>query len=354
MCAGAATDHEATTYEEAYEKLRKGLAVLVREGSASKNLEAIISGVVKNGTDTSRMAFCTDDKHLADIRREGTIRCNIEKAVRIGMDPVKAIQMATINAAHIYGLKWLGAIACGYRADIVILDDLSRFNVHSVYKDGVSVSELRDVERMTYRSELISSVNFATLDKNAFAIPPRDKYSVIGVIENQIITEKITMTHDEILKGLSEGTVRKIAVVERHKKTGFHACAYISNYGLEHGAIASTVAHDSHNIIIVGDNDRDMLLAAEELKRIHGGYTIVSDGVVADSLPLELAGLMSTLSAEEFIPRLDRIIKKAFSMKVNPGIDPFITLSFMALPVIPQVRITDCGLFDVEKFAFIE
>ena len=353
VTAGVNTDHESISYNEAVEKLRCGMAVLVREGSASKNLKAIIRGTVENGIDTSKMAFCTDDKHLADIRKEGTIRANIRKAVGLGLSPVKAIQMATINAANIYGLKKTGAIACGYKADIVVLDDLKDFNVLEVYKDGIAFENIPEPVNIQYNKNLLSSVNTAYIDEKTFNIPIQYSYSVIGIIENQIATAKLDMSHRRIEKGMAEGTVRKIAVIERHHAKEFHACAYISGYGLKHGAVATTVAHDSHNIIVIGDNDSDMLRAVEVLKRINGGYVIIKDGEEIASLPLELGGLMSLKSADEFIPMLDDIIQKAYDMGVNKNIDPFITLSFMALPVIPEIRITDCGLFDVTKFDFI-
>ena len=354
VCSGVKTDHESVTYGEAAEKLRCGMAVLVREGSASKNLEAIISGAVKNNIDTSNMAFCTDDKHLADIRREGTIRFNVKKSVELGLSPIKAIQMATINAARIYGLKNIGAVACGYKADLVVLDDIEKFNVLDVYKDGVPVSEINTDCDAVYDESMLKSVNPAPLKADAFDIPKKDEYSVIGIVDNQILTEKLRMSGEEISKGLQDGTVRKIAVVERHHATGNSATAYITGYGLSHGAVATTVAHDSHNIIIIGDNDEDMKIAVDELKRVNGGYTIVKEGRVVDTLPLELGGLMSMKSADEFIPMLDKIIATAYEMGVNRNIDPFITLSFMALPVIPKIRITDCGLFDVETFSFTE
>lgn len=354
ICSGVQTDHESVTYEEAVEKLRCGMSVLVREGSASKNLEAIISGVVKNGTDTFNMAFCTDDKHLADVKKDGTIRYNIKKSVELGLSPIKAIQMATINAARIYGLKNIGAVACGYKADIVVLDDIKTMKINDVYKDGVRVSELKSKPYMKFDKILFNSVNAAPLSENSFVIPEKGEYTVIGIVENQIITKKLTMSGEEVSKGIKNGTVRKIAVIERHHATGNVAAAYISGYGLKHGAVATTVAHDSHNIIVIGDNDIDMKLAAEQLEKIHGGYTIVKDGKVIDSLPLELSGLMSVKSADEFIPMLDRIINTAYEMGVNRNIDPFITLSFMALPVIPEIRITDCGLFDSANFSFIK
>ena len=353
VTAGVHTDHESITYEEAAEKLRCGMAVLVREGSASKNLEDIIKGVAESGIDTSRMAFCTDDKHLADIRKEGTVRANIKKAVRLGLPAIKAVQMATINAANIYGLKKTGAVACGYKADIVVLDNLEDFNVIEVYKDGRAFEDIPEPLNIKYNQNLLKSVNVGEIDEKAFKIPIQYKYSVIGIIENQIATTKLELSHRQVEKGMSDGILRKIAVIERHHSRNYHACAYISGYGLKHGAVATTVAHDSHNIIVIGDNDKDMLKAVEVLKRVNGGYVIVKDGEEAGVLPLELGGLMSLKSADEFIPELDRIINKAYEMGVNKNIDPFITLSFMALPVIPEIRITDCGLFDVTKFEFI-
>lgn len=354
VCGGIATDHESVTFEEAIEKLRCGVALLIRDGSASKNLETIIKGIKENNISTSRLAFCTDDKHLADIRKEGTISSNIRKAVKLGLSPVKAIQIATINAAVIYGLKHIGAVACGYKADMVVLDDLEEVKIHTVFKDGISVNEISQPDQINYSIKLLNSVNPAPLPENAFEIPKKEEYSVIGIVKNQIMTKHIKMTHQQIEEGLLNGSVRKIAVIERHHSTGHFSCAYITGYGLKHGAVGTTVAHDSHNIIVLGDNDNDMYKAVEELKRIKGGYTIISDGKTEGSLPLELGGLMSMKNADEFIPMLDSIIKRAYELGVNPDIDPFITLSFTALPVIPEIRITDCGLFDSEKFVFVK
>lgn len=352
-CGGIHTDHESVTFEEAAEKLRCGIAVLVREGSASRNLEAIVRGLVASGMDTSRLAFCTDDKHLADIRKEGTISSNIRRAIALGLPPMQAIRMATINAAQIYGLPHIGAVACGYRADMVVLDDLNTVTIHEVYKDGIPITDLPERQPDHYSSQLMDSVHIAPLTEDTFFIPIQETYDVIGIVQHQIVTEHLRMTHQEVEAGLTDGTIRKIAVIERHHATGYHACAYVKGYGLRHGAVGTTVAHDSHNIIVVGDNDADMKAAVEELVRIKGGYTIVSDGKVVDTLPLLLGGLMSTLSADAFIPRLDAIIQKAYDSGVDKDIDPFITLSFTALPVIPSIRITDQGLFDVEQFRFL-
>ena len=223
-----------------------------------------------------------------------------------------------------------------------------------VFKDGVPLEEISKPKQIQFRKELINSVRYAPLPENTFEIPVRDEYSVIGLVENQIVTKHIKMTHEQVMQGLQDGTVRKIAVIERHHETGYHSCAYVKGYGLRHGAVGTTVAHDSHNIIVLGDNDDDMFRAVEELKNINGGYTIVSDGKVVDSLPMQLGGLMSLCSAEEFIPRFDDFIELAYNMGVNKDIDPFITLSFIALPVIPELRLTDCGLFDVTRFSFAD
>lgn len=353
VCAGINTDHESISSEEAIEKLRTGMAVLVREGSASKNLDSIMKGIIADHIDTSNLAFCTDDKHLADIRSHGTIRYNIKRSVSLGLDPVKAVQIGTINAARIYGLKHTGAIACGYRADMVIVEDLKDFEICDVYKDGVRAADMPETDNISYSTDLIGNINFAPLPENAFSIPVKDQYSVIGIVDNQIITRKLTYTRDQLEKGLLDGSVKKIAVVERHHATGNYAACYISGYGNIHGAVASTVAHDSHNIVVIGDNDEDMMKACEELKRIGGGYIIVSDGKVISELSLPLGGLMSLKSADEIIREIEIIKAKAHEIGVNSNIDPFITLSFMALPVIPELKITDCGVFDVTKFEFI-
>ncbi len=356
VAAGIHTDHESTTYEEAREKLRAGMAVLVREGSASKNLQDILTGVVRDRIDTTCLAFCTDDKHLADIRREGTIRWNIRLAVELGLDPLTAIQMATINAARIYRLPRLGAVAVGYRADLVVLDNLTDFNVLSVYKDGEQ--KVRS-GRLTFGyawgtvGDVENAVNLAPLPPDAFALPERAEHPVIRIVKGQIVTAASTVPADAVDEQIASGRLRKIAVIERHHATGNIGVGLIEGYGLTHGAVATTVAHDSHNLIVVGDNDADLFAAVEEIKRIAGGYTIVQDGHVLGSLPLPIAGLMSTGPADRLIADLDSMIEKARRAGVAEGIDPFITLSFMALPVIPEIRITDMGVFDVNRFQFL-
>lgn len=358
VAAGIHTEHECTTYEEALEKLRLGLAILVREGSASKNLEAIITGVVRNNTDTFNMAFATDDKHIYDIYKEGTIRHSIVKSVALGLDPVQAVKMATINAARIYGLEKKGAVVPGYMADIVVVDDLKDFNVSMVYKSGNLVCEsgkMTGGERKISKKpqdSIMNSVNIKPVSADSLKVEVKDVYPVINMIPGQIVTERLLLKKEEVSRYLEEGKLLKIAVIERHHATGNIGTGYIMGYGLKHGAVATTVAHDSHNLIVVGDNDEDMLKTIEEIVRINGGYAICSEGRLK-SLPLRICGLMSEEQPDVFHDNLKEMIYTARKMGVNPSVDPFITLSFMALPVIPSLRLTDMGMFDVDKWRFI-
>ncbi len=347
--AGIATDHESVTFEEARAKLRGGMAVLIREGSGSKNLEAIVKGVVKEGLDTARLAFCTDDKHLLDIHNEGTIRLCIQRAIRLGMNAITAYQLATINAARIYGLKGTGAIAPGYRADLVVLDSLEDVTVRDVYFGGVSVRELDRIPPMpTIPENIRHSVHLPALGEDSLVLPDQKRYRVIRMVENQIITQKVEVGKEKVQRLMQEGKLLKIAVIERHHATGYIGVGLLDNYGLKNGAIATTVAHDSHNLILVGDNDRDMLLAARELSRVQGGYTLVREGKVQATLELPIAGLMSDRGLPELTGKIQELTHIAYSMGVNAKMDPFIALSFLALPVIPEIRITDLGLVEVE------
>lgn len=353
IASGITTDHEATTWREAKEKLRSGMAVLVRQGSASQNLEAIIKGVIEEDIDTTNMAFCTDDKHLADIQKEGTIRYCVIKSIEMGMKPLKAIQMATINAARIYGLKHLGAITVGKQADFIICEDITKFENLTVYHKGEKISDLQ-TDNICNNSIIGGSVNIKKVTTEDIRLYTADNYSVIKMIEHEIITDKQQMTKQQVKTALENGDICKICVIERHHATGNIGVGLISGYGLKNGAVATTVAHDSHNMIVVGTNDEDMILAINELKRVGGGYTIAQNKQIIDTLPLPIAGLMSDLQADELTKNLDKLTEKAHKIGISKDIDPFITLSFMALPVIPKIRITDMGLFDVETFSFIK
>lgn len=346
--AGLQTDHESVTFEEAREKLRAGLAVLIREGSGSKNLEALVTGVLREGLDTSRLAFCTDDKHLLDIHREGTIRNCIHRSIQLGMEPVTAYQLATINAARIYGLRNIGAIAPGYRADLVVLDRLEDVSVSCVYYGGKPVGTIQwPAAPPPIPEEVCRSVRLAPLEESCFRLPQQEAYQVIRMVPNQIITVKEPRSRLQALEGVKKGDLIKIAVVERHHATGNIGVGLLAGYGLRGGAIATTVAHDSHNLIIAGDNDRDMLLAARELERVQGGYTLVKGGKVLETLPLPAAGLMSFLALEPLAAKIETLTHLAYSMGVHREMDPFIALSFLALPVLPEIRITDLGIVEV-------
>ncbi len=345
--AGIHTDHESVSFEEARQKLRAGIRILIREGSGSKNLEDIVSGIVREGLDTSNFAFCTDDKHLLDIRREGTIRCHIQRAIELGISPMAAYQMATINAARIYRLHDIGVIAPGYRADLVILDDMEKVSVHEVYAGGnrVEESNFRTLV-LPVPENILHSVHIAPMKEEDFEPPKQDDYRVIHMVENQIVTKKKNFSGEQVKEGMKNGTLLKIAVIERHHATGNIGLGFLSNYGLRNGAIATTVAHDSHNLIVAGDSSRDMLLAAKELERVQGGYTLVREGRVVATLPLPVGGLMSLEKAEPLTDQIERLTSLAYEMGVNKAMDPFIALSFLALPVLPEIRITDNGLME--------
>lgn len=351
--AGILTDHESVTWKEALEKLRAGIAVLVREGSASKNLDAILTGAIAQKVDTSWMAFCSDDKNLDYIRREGTILHCVRRAVSLGMKPIRAIQMATINAARIYRLHQLGAVAAGYRADLVVLESLGNLEMHSVYKDGrrFHTEDYPLPEAVKHPN----TVNFATLSAKQLETKSLSdgRYPVIKLVPGQIVSKKRLASPEKMEAGLESGKLCHLAVVERHHATGNVGTCLLRGYGLKEGAIATTVAHDSHNIIVAGQNYDDMLVAAKALKKIGGGYVLVKDGKVADSLPLPIAGLMSDKSADELIASQRSMAELAHSMGIKAKLDPFLTLSFLALPVLPQLRVTDQGVFDVQEFRFL-
>ena len=356
--SGIDTDHESISWAEAKEKLRSGLAVLVREGSASRNLTAIIKGVLADGVDVSSLAFCTDDKHLADIRREGTIRHCVQMAIALGMEPVRALRLASINAARIYGLKRLGAIAPGWQADLVVFDNLESLTPQAVYYRGRDAwKELEKVQPVLPSSVLQGSVQPAKFSEATFSpaqfAADRD-YAVIEMLPGEIFTERSTIRGAEIKSALEKNELCLIAVLERHHGTGNVGLGLLRGYGLKNGAAATTVAHDSHNLIVIGTNARDMYVAAKELVRVQGGYTLVHEGEVVGTVPLNICGLMSSTALEIFTDSLEQIAAQAHVLGVKEGIDPFISLSFMALPVIPKLRITDMGMFDVEKFTFVE
>lgn len=356
-CAGIGSEHESTNWSEALEKLRAGFYILVREGSAAKNLHAIISGLLATALPIDRFLFCTDDKHLEDIHQEGHIRWNIKQAIDLGLCPIKAIKMATINTAQAYGLKKLGAIAPGYRADLVILSDLGSMHVEQVYQDGRRVDDTIWEHQPDHAIDprLLNSIHIQTLTAEKLRLPIHEKDHIIEIVPDQIETHHLV----DSLPGqnglfVPNERYNKLCVIERHRHTGNIGVAAIKGFGIHHGAIATTVAHDSHNIIAVGDNDADILLAVNHLAEIGGGYVVIAGHQIIGAVPLTLAGLISLDSGEMVQKKVASLIECAHSLGVPAWVDPFITLSFMALPVIPALRLTDMGLFDVNEFRLIK
>lgn len=358
IVAGVKTEHECSTPEEMIDRLRLGMYILIREGSATRDLRKLIGKVNKNNL--SRILFCTDDKHPEDLLREGSIDYNIKLAIEAGIDPIDAITIAALNPAICYGLKNKGAIAPGYEADIVIMDNLEDLNVLQVYKKGKLVAEnnepLFDSETIL-PNKITDSVNIGQVTKDDLKIEiDGNKANIIKILPSSIVTDHVireVSTEDGYFKYKSN-EINKIVVLERHRKTGNIGVGLIEGYGIEDGAIATTIAHDSHNIIVIGDNDDDILLAIEELKNIGGGITMTSNGEILHSLPLEIGGIMTEKPIEHISNNLEKMSELAHEkLKISKDIDPFMTLSFMGLPVIPKLKLTDMGLFDVERFDFI-
>ena len=354
--AGIETEHECTSFAEAKEKLAAGLAILVREGSAAKNLTAIVEGLLKEGLPTDRFLFCTDDKHLDDIAREGHIRWNVHQAVQLGMPVVDAICMASYNAARVYGLKGVGAIAPGYRADIVLLDDWKQVHLHAVYKDGVPVEQkIAAARRVPAPAALTHTMHFAPVTPQQLALPVQGKAHVIEMVPYQIVTRHaVEPVPSENGLFRPNKTYSKLCVIERHGRGGNIAVCPLKGYGITGGAIATSVAHDSHNIIAAGDNDGDIALAVNHLQKTGGGYALAAGGRILGALALPVGGLMSEAPWEQTRDETNAILKQAAKMGIPYHVDPFISLSFMALPVIPSLRLTDRGLFDVDTFAFVK
>lgn len=360
ILSGISTDHECSTVEEMIEKISLGMYVMIREGSAARNLETLIKGV--NINNYQRCLFCTDDKHPQDILKNGHIDNNIRLAIKNNIDPIIAIKMATINVANCYNLQNIGAIAPGYIADIVVVDNLEEFNVLEVYKDGKLVGkdkkalfETREIEN----SNVTNTVNIDKLTKEDLKINlEKDIANVIGLLPHNLVTEKLIRKVDVengVFKFNQNVDILKLVVIERHTNKKSIGLGLVENFKLKNGAIASTVAHDSHNIIVVGDNDEDIINAVDEIKKIGGGLSISSNNEILGSLSLPIAGLMSDKDINHVSENLENMLSIAYEkLNVSKDIEPFMTLAFLALPVIPHIKITDKGLFDVDNFKFIE
>ncbi len=352
--AGPGTDHESSSFEEILEKIRAGMKILIRVGSAANNMMDVLSKIARSDLPVENFLFCTDDKHIADIQAEGHINAIARMAVRAGIDPVSAVRMATINPCRTYGIRRRGAIAPGYIADMVVFRDLADFEVLSVYVGGKELSDLPRPKSVPCPSGLKKTVRLARLPKDPFAILAKDKMPVIEMPPGQILT-RLTFEHLPQKDGffVPENGYVKLAVLERHHATGAIGLGVLKNFGITGGAIASTVAHDSHNLIVAGDSDSDMLLAVRTIEESGGGYAVVSGGRVLAQIPLPIAGLMTDAPVEQTLAAQEALLKAAFYLGVPEESDPFIRLSFLALPVIPEVRLTDMGVFDSTKFRFI-
>ncbi|MBU1343296.1 MAG: adenine deaminase [Proteobacteria bacterium] len=349
------SDHESTTAKEALEKLRKGMHILIREGTSERNLEELIRIVTKENA--GHFSFATDDKHPDDLMEEGHIDHSLRKAISLGMDPVTAYQIATINTSNHYRLKNVGAIKPRFWADFVLLSDYQKVKIEAVYKRGVPIfknSRLIDFPPSTYPAPTVrGAMNPGDVTLEDFKIPATgEKIRVIDILPNQIVTKEF-ITNAKINHSVAESDttrdILKIVVIERHKATGRMGKAFVRGFGLKQGAIGSTVAHDAHNIVIVGTNDADMFAAFQHIRKLQGGLVVIEDQKVIAQLPLPIGGLLSTNRFEKTAADLKELKLKVKTLGgTHPS--PFMILSFLCLSPIPKLKVTDLGLIDVEKF----
>ena len=358
--AGILADHECSTVEEMKDRLDRGMYILLRQGSACHNLRTLLKGVTPYNS--RRCLLCSDDRQPKTILNEGHLDNHLRICVEEGLDAVTAIRMATINAAECFGLNDRGAIAPGKRADIVLLDDLTSFNVNRVWVEGKLVAEegtyLPKVEKYDI-SSVKGSVVLKDFSKEKFKMNLKfNKVNVIGILPGGVVTEKLTAEvqldeNGEFVWNPDEDIV-KVAALERHHMTGNVACGFLKGYGIKEGAVALSVAHDSHNIIVVGVNDDEMEFAVNALVEQEGGIVLVKNGKVVESMPMPIAGLMSDQSGEWVDEKLTSIHDKAYAeLGICGSVEPVMTLCFMSLIVIPELKLTDTGLFDVTTFSFV-
>lgn len=356
VAAGVQSDHECTTAEEAREKLRLGLHLMLREGSVTRDIQALLP--VVDDINAHRCFFVTDDREPIDLLREGHIDFCIRKAIALGCPHARAYAMASYHAARYFQLPFLGAIAPGYLADLVLLSDRAAVTVDRVMKRGAWVK--KDFSSPASPAPLPNTVHLGSRKPGCFDIPSpgqgaQAQVHVIELIPHQIVTGRST-AHVPVVDGKlqpdPDQDILKLAVIERHRATGQTGLGFVRGFGLRGGAIASTVAHDSHNLVIAGDNDADMERAAQEIERLQGGWVVISQGQVLASLALPIAGLLSDQNLEE-VAQANLALIEATQKLGGKAPNPFMSLSFLALPVIPSLKLTDLGLVDVDLFQLV-
>lgn len=351
IAAGVYSDHECSTFENALEKLRKGQFIMIREGTAAHNLKALMPLLTQQYY--SRCMFATDDKHPSDLLYGGHIDYIVKQALKNGADPIVAIKTATHHAARYFLLNNKGAIASGYLADIVVVDNLEDFNVETVFKSGKLVfdGEVKDFSAPTVDEKLVEkcfdTFHLDNVTPSSFKVD--GKLGLIGLVGGELLTRNLG-TADKIDV---ENDILKIACIERHKGTNHIGVGYVKGYSLKSGAVATSVAHDSHNIITVGCNDEDIAVAVNAIKDSKGGIAVVENGKIKALLELPIAGLMSDEPLTTVNEKLENAKLSAYELGADKSIDPFMTLSFLSLPVIPSLRITTKGVFDAENWKML-
>jgi adenine deaminase len=350
--AGIRSDHETLTVEEGRERLRAGMWVLIREASMARNLVALLPLVKEYGT--SRIAFCTDDKDPDDIAENGHINGMVRDAVVAGIAPEDALVLGSLNPALWHGLDHLGALAPGYQADVLVLPDLGSFRPEVVLKRGRPVEEIARSEVPEWVKHTVR-IGPVAAERFRIAWPNESKARVIGLVPDQVVTESLveepTVRDGEAVADPSHD-LAKIAVIERHLGTGRVGLGFVRGFGLQRGALGSTVAHDAHNLVVVGMNDADMGRVVERLGELGGGIVAVDEGEVLAELPLPVGGLLADLPLAEVVER-SRACTEAAERLGCRGATPFLTMSFLALSVIPSLKITDQGLVDVDRFELV-
>ncbi|MHA2078963.1 MAG: adenine deaminase [Candidatus Thorarchaeota archaeon] len=358
VAARITSEHECIDIEEARRKLSRGMHIHIREGSTTKNLKTLAPLIEPHTAEFC--SFVTDDRNSLDLMTKGHIDNMVRDAIEYGVDPVLAIKVASLSTAKHYGLQYVGAIAPGYNADIVVLDSLEKINVEMVFKQGVLVAKNgKMVEEFGVEQQprLRRSVNIHYLEPEDFQVKARgEQMNVIGMIPDQVVTERL-IEEPKVEDGLVVPDVgrdiAKVAIIERHNASEPRSVGFVKGLGIKEGAMVSPIAHDSHNIVAVATNDRDLIEAAIQIVRMQGGIALAKDGKVIDSLPLPIAGLMSDQSIEHVSERL-KDLKTAAQKLGTPLEEPFMAMAFLSLPVIPKLKITDLGLVDVERFRLID